>query len=78
MNQKIMFCLGMAVLSLICSLFFVGFMYSYKKRRMRDDKNKFKLKLDIVSGGLMFLFPVAVYLYFFKYLNNKLSVKVRF
>ena len=74
MNDNVMFCVGMAVLCLICCLFFVGFMASYKKRRFENNNNKFALNIDISTGLIMLSFPVITYLFFFKFLKKKVNL----
>ena len=75
MNENILFCIGMAVLCLICCLYFVGFMSSYKKRRFQNNNNKFNLNIDITTGIIMLSFPIATYIFFFKYLKKKVNLK---
>ena len=69
-----MFCIGMAVLCLLCCLFFVGFMASYKKRRYQNDNDKFTLNIDIPTGIIMLSFPMVTYIFFFKYLKKKVNL----
>jgi len=69
MNNSILFIIGMFFMFIIFSIYFVGLIYSYKKRRIRRDTNININNSDIL---LWLSVPLFTYLFFFKFLNKKL------
>ena len=69
MNNNILFVIGMFFMFLTFSLYFVGFMYSYKKKRIRNHTD---IKINNSDLLLWLSLPLITYLFFFRFLNKKL------
>lgn len=69
MINNVLFIFGMFFMFLIFSLYFVGCMYSYKKKRIRNDTDIYINNSDLL---LWLSLPLITYLFFFRFLNNKL------